>query len=112
MENQNIENLAIKQKLKPMNKAMLSTHMLNNTISIFVSTFLISYIYSISTNYVTNIGLFYASNYMSMMIFYYLISTVIDRTDRVTFYRLAIVIRAVFIICVVFGAQDLQNMWF
>ena len=63
MENINNENLAVKQKLKPRNKAMLVTHMLNNTISIFVTTFLISYIYSISTNYVTNIGLFYACNY-------------------------------------------------
>lgn len=109
MENINDESLAVKQKLKPRNKAMLVTHMLNNTISIFVTTFLISYIYSISTNYVTNIGLFYASNYFSMMVFYLLISTIIDRTDRVTFYRLAIVVRAVFIICVVFWGASLAK---
>lgn len=110
MENVKTETLAKKQKLKPMNKAMLTTHMLNNTISIFVTTFLISYIYSISTNYVTNIGLFYACNYFSMMAFYYLISTIIDRTDRVTFYRLAIVVRAVFIICVVFWGAKLAKL--
>jgi len=109
MENVKTDNLVEKQRLKPMNKAMLATHMLNNTISIFVTTFLISYIYSISANYVTNIGLFYACNYFSMMIFYYLISTIIDKTDRVTFYRLAIVVRAVFIICVVFWGAKLAK---
>lgn len=109
METINTENLAVSQKLKPKNKAMLATHTLNNTISIFVTTFLISYIYSISTNYVTNIGLFYACNYFSMMIFYYLISSIIDKTDRVTFYRLAIVVRAVFIICVVYWGASLAK---
>ena len=109
MESVKTENLAQKQKLKPMNKAMLTTHMLNNTISIFVTTFLISYIYSISTNYVLNIGMFYAFNYFSMLVFYYLISTIIDRTDRVTFYRLAILVRAVFIICVVFWGAKLAK---
>ena len=109
MENTNSESLAVKQKLKPMNKAMLATHALNNTISIFVTTFLISYIYSISTNYVTNIGLFYGCNYLSMCIFYYLISSIIDKTDRVTFYRLAIAIRTIFIICVIVWGEKLAK---
>lgn len=109
MDTTTSENLVVSQKLKPKNKAMLATHTLNNTISIFVTTFLISYIYSISTNYVTNIGLFYACNYFSMMVFYFLISTIIDRTDRVTFYRLAILVRAVFIICVVYWGESLAK---
>lgn len=98
-----------KTKLKPMNIAMLVTHGLNNVVSVFVSTFLISYIYSISTNYILNIGLFYCSNYFVMSIFYYLISTIIDKTDRVTFYRMAILVRGVFILCVVFLGKDLAK---
>ena len=109
MTSQETETLKIKQKLKPMNKAMLATHTFNNIISIFVSTFLISYIYSISTNYVMNVAVFYAFNYLAMMIFYFLISNVIDRTNRVSFYRAAIVIRAVFIICVVYWGADLAK---
>lgn len=103
------ESLKIKQKLKPMNKAMLATHTFNNVISIFVSTFLISYIYSISTNYVMNVAVFYAFNYFAMMVFYFLISNVIDRTNRVWFYRAAIVIRAVFIVCVVYWGANLAE---
>ena len=98
-----------KYQLKPMNKAMLASHTLNNIISIFVSTFLISYIYSISSNYVMNVAIFYAFNYFSMMVFYFLISHIIDKTDRVTFYRIAIIIRATFIICVVFWGENLAK---
>jgi len=109
MVGQVTESLKVKQKLKPMNKAMLATHTLNNIISIFVSTFLISYIYSISTNYVMNVAVFYAFNYLAMMVFYFVISNVIDRTNRVWFYRAAIVIRSVFIICIVYWGADLAK---
>lgn len=98
-----------KTKLKSMDIAMLVTHGLNNVVSVFVSTFLISYIYSISTNYILNIGLFYCFNYFSMFVFYYLISRVIDKTDRVTFYRIAILVRGIFILCVVFLGKNLAN---
>lgn len=106
---ENSQLLIDKQKLKPMNKAMLAAHTLNNTITIFVNTFLISFIYSISNNYVMNIAMFYAFNYLSMTIFYFLISNLIDKTNRVCFYRMAIVIRAVFIICVVFWGANLAK---
>lgn len=106
---ENSQILIDKQKLKPMNKAMLASHTLNNTITIFVNTFLISFIYSISSNYVMNIAMFYAFNYLSMSIFYFFISNLIDKTNRVCFYRMAIVIRAVFITCVVFWGADLAK---
>ena len=98
-----------KTKLKSMNVAMLVTHGLNNVVSVFVSTFLISYIYSISNNYILNIGLFYCFNYFSMFVFYYLVSKVIDRTDRVTFYRIAILVKGIFILCVVFLGRNLAK---
>ena len=50
-------------KLKPMNYALLTTHGLNEIVNVFITTFLISYIYSISTNYMVNIGLFYLVEY-------------------------------------------------
>ena len=73
-------------------RALLVSHALNNVISVFVSTFLISYIYSISENYVFNVGLFYMVNYAVMGVVMYVVSALIDRTNRVTFYRIAVVI--------------------
>ena len=51
-----------KKKLNSTSYALLSAHGFNYVVSIFVSTFLISYIYKISENYVLNIGLFYCFN--------------------------------------------------
>ena len=88
-------------------RALLVSHALNNVISVFVSTFLISYIYSISENYVFNVGLFYMVNYAVMGVVMYVVSALIDRTNRVTFYRIAVVIRAIFL---VLWVMTLQNM--
>ena len=87
-----------KIKFKPSNIAMLFTHGLNEVVSIFVGTFLISYIYSLSTNYILDIGLFYFAQYLSMFVFYTIISKFIDKTDRVTFYRISLFVKGVFII--------------
>ena len=70
-----------KKKLNSTSYALLTTHGFNYVVSIFVSTFLISYIYKISNNYVLNIGLFYCFNYLTMGIFSYIISSLqINRT--------------------------------
>ena len=47
-----------RSKLNSTSYSLLTTHGCNEIVSVFVSTFLISYIYSISTNYLFNIGLF------------------------------------------------------
>ena len=97
-------------KLNSTSYSLLTTHGCNEIVSVFVSTFLISYIYSISTNYLFNIGLFYTFNYLSMFVFYYLISRIIDKTNRVVCYRVAILVRALFILAVVFLGKNLAQV--
>ncbi len=99
-----------KKKYTMTTYALQATHGLNNIVTIFVTTFLISYIYSISENYVLNIGLFYVFNYIAMGIGYFSISTLIDKTNRVCFYRLAIVVRALFILSVIFVGESLAKL--
>ncbi len=114
MENASIETEIIeKPKQKKLNSstyALLTTHGFNEIVSIFVSTFLISYIYSISTNYVLNIGLFYCFNYLTMGFVIYFVSKLIDKTNRVICYRIAIIVRALFILAVVFLGKDLAKV--
>lgn len=119
MEKDTQENLEIVQELaenKPKRKlnttsyALLATHGFNYVVSIFVSTFLISYIYKISDNYVLNIGLFYCFNYLTMGIFSYIVSSLIDKTNRVVCYRVAIIVRALFILSVVFLGEKLASL--
>ena len=114
LENSGAESLQGKvaktEKLSRVNVAQLITHGINNIISVFVTTFLISYIYSISNNYMLNIGIFYVANYFTMGVAYILISKVIDRTNRVVFYRIALILRAIFILMIIFVGGKLANL--
>lgn len=105
----NISSLPKQKGLSKSNYAMLVTHTIKCITSIFISTFLVSYIYSISENYVFNIGMFYLMTYVVMGIAYFLISWVIDRTNRVLFYQLSIIIYSIFILCVVLFGKDLAS---
>lgn len=99
-----------KKKLTGTSYALLTTHGFNLVINIFVSTFLISFIYSISSNYVLNIGLFYVFNYLAFGIMGYFVSKLVDKTNRVSCYRVAIVINLLFILSVVFLGRELANI--
>ena len=105
-----ISDVKQKRKLNSSSYALLATHGFNYVVSIFVSTFLISYIYKISDNYVLNIGLFYCFNYITMGIFSYIVSSIIDKTNRVVCYRVAIIVRALFILAVVFLGEKLAGL--
>lgn len=109
-DNQVLKEAKPKRKLNSTSYALLTTHGFNYVVSIFVSTFLISYIYKISNNYVLNIGLFYCFNYLSMGIFSYIISKLIDKTNRVVCYRVAIIVRALFILLVVLLGEKLAGL--
>ncbi len=98
-----------KKKLSRTNYSMLFTHAVNNMASVFVSTFLVSYIYKISPNYVFNIGLFYMMNYIFMAIFYVLASIIVDRSNRVIVYKFALVIRGLFMLSVVIFGENLAR---
>ena len=107
---QQIEVKKPKKRLNTTSYSLLITHGFNLAISIFVSTFLISYIYSISDNYVLNIGLFYCFNYLAFGGFCYFVSKLTDKTNRIISYRAAIFIRAVFILLVVFLGKKLAEV--
>lgn len=105
----NGKKVAQTHKNKMTNFALLLTYALNNCITVFVTTFLVSYLYTISDNYVVNIGLFYASHYFFMGIFYLLVSKIIDKTNRISCYRIAIIIRFIFILVVIFAGKDIAK---
>lgn len=94
-------------KLSKSNYAMITTHGISQIESIFVSTFLMSYIYSTSENYLFNIGLFYAMQYVVMAGLYFLLSMIIDRTNRVIIYKISLIVRGLFMLSVVLVGKDL-----
>lgn len=94
-------------------KFLLICHMFKSITSIFISTFLIGHIYTFSGDifeYIFNVAVFNIFVYISMMIFYKVFSTFVDRTNRVTFYRISIATTATLVIIITLFGQQLANL--
>ena len=100
------------------NKASIGLYICNtiNTINeLFLSTFLIAYIYSFSTDifdYIFKVTYYEIVTYVVMFISYYISSKIVNRTNRISVYRFSIFIWAVFVVFAVFyGEKIAQMIW-
>ena len=76
-------------------------HLLYAIINMFVSTFLIAHIYSLTDNlfsYALNVGIYQLSTYGTMLVSYFLLSIVVDKTNRVWVYRIGCILEAALVI--------------
>lgn len=106
----NFNNL---KKDKVSSRCLFACHLLCGIPSVFISTFFTAYIFSFSSdifNYVFNVALYNIIVYVTFFVFYYLFSLVVDRTDRVWFYRLGIVLRLAVVIIMIFFGRALSKM--
>ena len=82
-------------------------------INLFVSTFLIAHIYTLTDNlysYVINVGLYEISCYIVMLISYYLFSFIVDKTNRIWIYRLGNVLLTILVIVAIFLGEQLAEL--
>lgn len=92
---------------------LFACHTLGAVITTFVSTFLVAYIYQFSTNtfdYILNVGIYQISVYATFLLTYWFFSYLTDKTNRVWIYRLAQLIRLVFVIVIIFFGQELAQL--
>lgn len=89
------------------------SHLLFSVINLFLSTFLIAHIYSLTDNlyeYAFNVGLYEVSSYLVMLISYYLFSFLVDKTNRIWVYRLGNMLSAGLVIVTIFFGKDLAKL--
>lgn len=106
-----------KQDSKKIDKASIGlqiSHMLFVIVSIFASTFLVSYIVSINANNplsksIVSIAIYFITQFAVFGISYFLMSYVVDRTSRVWIYRLGILLYGIFIVMVIFVGKELSK---
>ncbi len=88
---------------------MITCHTLATVVSLLSSTFLVANIYSNTGSvydYIFNVGVYNIFTYLSMLFVYLPISYLVDRTNRVWFYRLGLLLRASLVILFAcFGGQ-------
>lgn len=106
-------NINNQKKDKASGNFLFICHPLGAVVTTFVSTFLVAYIYEFSKNtfdYVYNVGIYYIFVYGTFLLTYWLFSYITDKTNRVWIYRLAQLIRLVFLIIIIFFGKNLAHM--
>ncbi len=92
---------------------LLGCHIFKKITSLFISTFLIGHIYSFSGDifgYIKNVAIFNICVYLSMMLFYMLFSIFVDKTNRVIFYRISIVLTTILVIMIISFGKELAQL--
>ena len=88
-------------------------HLMFSVINLFLSTFLIAHIYTLTDNlysYVFNVGIYQLSAYVCMFISYFIFSFWVDKTNRIWVYRVANIIEALLVIVTIFYGKDLAKI--
>lgn len=90
------------------------SHMLFVIVSIFASTFLISYIVSVNaenplSTSIVSIAIYYISQFFVFGLSYFLMSFIVEKTSRIWIYRLGILLFGAFIVMVIFVGKELSK---
>ena len=104
-----------KEKMNLSTWSMQVTSSINNIISLFASTFLVSFIVQTNQNAplgqsLVSIALFYISQYAVVAFVYFIMGYLVDKSNRVWYYRLGILIKGLFIVLIIFLGEDLAKM--
>lgn len=78
-------------------------------IDLFVSTFLVAYLLTISDGNMFNVALYYIVNYTALGFFYSLFSTFLHKGNKVVFYRCGIIIKCIFLILIALLKENIAN---
>ena len=98
---------------KKTNNCILACHMLAHIVNLFVSTFLVAYIYSFNGDtysYIYNVSIYNIFIYLTFFITYLPLSYLVDKTNRITIYRIGLIVKAALVIIIIFFGQELSKL--
>jgi len=106
-------DIATSKKDNKSSTCLMISHLLFNAINLFLSTFLIAHIYSLTDNlfeYAINVGIYELASYITMLVAYYLFSFWVDKTNRIWVYRIGNVLLSALVIVTIFWGKDLAKL--
>lgn len=102
------------QKLNRNQNSLLIVHMIRMILELFISTFLTSHIISLNPDNIfgiglINVGLFYVAEFAIYAILYYLICFYVDKSNRISFLRIGILVNLCLLVLLVFFGEQLAS---
>ncbi len=94
-------------------KNLMVTHTLNSIVSLFVTTFLVAHIYTFSNglyDYLFNVSIFNIAYFFGYAVLYLIFSHIVEKTNRVIVYKIAIIAKTVLVIFLIFFGKDLAKL--
>ncbi|MBQ8468946.1 MAG: MFS transporter [Clostridia bacterium] len=108
-------NIATSKKDNRANICLFSCHTILTIVDLFISTFLVAYIYqycSSTSEYIFAVGQFYITNYAFNFIAIWLISYIVEKTNRVWMYRFSLVLElGVVLVAIFLGDKIAALAW-
>ncbi len=101
-------------KLEKAQKSLLLVNVLRVVLDLFTSTFLTSHILSLSPDNIfgtglLNIGIFYFSQYVVFFLVYFTLSYFIDKSNRVSFLRIGVLINGLLLVLLAFFGETISS---
>ena len=102
------------EKLKSHQRALFFVNVLKVILSTFTTTFLTSHIVNLTPDNVLgqgvfNIGVMYCSQFIAYIVIYFILSYLVTKSNRTTFFRMGIVIYAVLLVAIVLFGEDIAE---
>ena len=95
------------------NACLFSCHTISEIVNLFVSTFLVAYIYNFCNgllDYVYKVAIYNIVTYLFFQVIYVLAAKIVDSTNRVWVYRVGLLLRAGLVIVAIFCGQNIAQM--
>ncbi len=110
-------NISAKQRMNMSTWALQLAHIIEGLTCIFASTFMVSFIISINADAplsvsVNQIAQYYIAFYLFLGLGSFLMSYLVDRSNRVWYYRLGVFLVGGFIVLIIFLGKDIAKMAF
>ena len=106
-------DIATSKKDSKANACLFSCHTISEIVNLFVSTFLVAYIYNFCDgllDYVLKVAIYNIVTYAFYQIIYLLAAKIVDSTNRVWIYRLGLVLRTALVIVSIFCGRNIAQM--
>ena len=106
-------DIATSKKDNKANVCLFSCHTISEIVNLFVSTFLVAYIYNFCTglaDYLFNVAVYNIVTYVFFQIFYLIAAKIVDSTNRVWVYRIALALRTGLVVVAIFCGKNIASM--
>lgn len=96
-----------KDKLNRNSIGLIGTNVINNVLYMFINTFMVAYLFTVTNYDYKIISLYYVASFIAIPLTFWLIGDIIKTKNKVTVYRIGIVLYCIYILTIAFLKEQI-----